>query len=276
MIILKSTDSLQVLLAGAVAANQAVLFAAFVDINAATFAATAAGNSNGLTTSTTAVSWIASPAAGNVRQAKYLSLYNADTAAITVTVRINDGTNMRTLLKVPLAAGDRLEYTDGRGFNVTTASGTSSSVGMTNPMSAAGDLIVGGTGGLASRLALGTVGQILRSMGSGVAAWFGGVTALTDAATITVDASLSDNFRVTLGGNRTLANPTNLSDGQVLNFRILQDATGSRTLAYGSKYKFPGGTAPVLTTTASAKDFMSCEYDATDDTLYCVLNKDFK
>lgn len=102
------------------------------------------------------------------------------------------------------------------------------------------------------------------------------VQVLTDGATINVDASLGDNCRVTLGGNRTLANPTNLIDGQVLNFRIIQDGTGSRTLAYGSNYKFPGGTAPVLTTTANAKDFMSCQWDATGGTLFCVMSKDMK
>ena len=101
------------------------------------------------------------------------------------------------------------------------------------------------------------------------------VQALTDAATITVDAALANNFRVTLAGNRTLANPTNLISGQVINFRIKQDATGSRTLAYGTKYLFPGGTDPVLSTAANALDFMSCQYDATDDTLVCVMSKAF-
>ena len=102
-----------------------------------------------------------------------------------------------------------------------------------------------------------------------------GVITLTDAATIAVDARLGDCFRVTLGGNRTLGNPTNMIGGKVYNFRIIQDGTGSRTLAYGSKYKFAGGTAPVLSTAASSKDFMSCEYDATDDTLYCSMLKAF-
>jgi hypothetical protein len=95
-------------------------------------------------------------------------------------------------------------------------------------------------------------------------------SALTDGATISVDASLSNNFKVTLEGNRTLANPTNLSDGMVLNFRIKQDATGTRTLAYGSKYKWPGGTAFVLSTAAGAVDMISCYYDSTDDVLECV------
>lgn len=100
--------------------------------------------------------------------------------------------------------------------------------------------------------------------------WF--VYVLTDGATINVPARLSDSFRVTLGGNRTLANPTGLYDGQVFNVRIIQDGTGNRTLAYGSKYKFPGG-APTLSTAAGAKDFLSCQYDTADDTLFCSLIK---
>jgi len=101
--------------------------------------------------------------------------------------------------------------------------------------------------------------------------WF--VYVLADGATINVPADITDSFRVTLGGNRTLANPTGLYDGQVINIRIIQDGTGSRTLAYGSKYKFPGA-APTLSTAAGAKDFMSAQYDATDDTLFCSLIKD--
>lgn len=100
------------------------------------------------------------------------------------------------------------------------------------------------------------------------------VVSLTDGATINVDASLANNFRVTLGGSRTLANPTGLIDGQVFNIRIKQDGTGSRTLTLGSKYKTPGASF-VLSTAAGSLDFMSCQYDATDDTLVCVLNKAF-
>ena len=80
---------------------------------------------------------------------------------------------------------------------------------------------------------------------------------LTDAATIAVDLSLSNNFEVTLAGNRTLGAPTNVVAGQSGVIRVIQDATGSRTLAYNSVYKFPGGTAPTLTTTASAVDLLA-------------------
>lgn len=89
------------------------------------------------------------------------------------------------------------------------------------------------------------------------AAQRGAITALTDGATITPDFSLANNFSVTLGGSRTLANPTNLTAGQSGVIVITQDGTGSRTLAYGSYFKFAAGTAPTLTTTASAVDVLA-------------------
>jgi hypothetical protein len=93
------------------------------------------------------------------------------------------------------------------------------------------------------------------------AAQRGTVSALTDGATITPDFALANNFSVTLGGSRTLANPTNLTTGQSGVIRIAQDGTGSRTLAYGSYWKFPGGTAPTLTTAASSIDILAYYVD---------------
>jgi len=80
------------------------------------------------------------------------------------------------------------------------------------------------------------------------------VATLTDGATITPDFGANQNFTVTLEGNRTLANPTNKVVGQTGSIFIVQDGTGSRTLSYGTDYEFAGGTAPTLTTTASAVD----------------------
>jgi len=82
----------------------------------------------------------------------------------------------------------------------------------------------------------------------------GAIVTLTDGATITPDFADANNYTVTLGGNRTLANPTNLTAGQSGSIFVVQDATGSRTLAYGSYWDFSGGTAPTLTTTANAID----------------------
>ena len=89
----------------------------------------------------------------------------------------------------------------------------------------------------------------------------GAYVTLTDAATIATDLSLGNQFQVTLGGNRTLGAPTNVVAGQSGVIRVVQDGTGSRTLAYNSVFKFPGGTAPTLTTTANAVDLLAyhCE-----------------
>lgn len=85
----------------------------------------------------------------------------------------------------------------------------------------------------------------------------GAITALTDGATITPDFAVANNFSVILGGNRTLANPTNLTAGASGCIWITQDGTGSRTLAFGSQFDFTGGTAPTLTTTAAAVDCLA-------------------
>lgn len=85
----------------------------------------------------------------------------------------------------------------------------------------------------------------------------GAVVVLTDGATITPDFAASNNFSVTLGGNRTLSNPSNLTAGQSGIIVITQDGTGSRTLAYGSNWKFANGAAPTLTTTANAVDVLA-------------------
>lgn len=84
----------------------------------------------------------------------------------------------------------------------------------------------------------------------------GAIVALSDAATIATDMTTGINFSVTLGGNRTLGAPTNTQDGRSGCYFFTQDGTGSRTLAYNSVWKFSGGTAPTLTTTASAVDML--------------------
>lgn len=95
--------------------------------------------------------------------------------------------------------------------------------------------------------------------------------ALTDAATIAVDASQGTHFRVTLGGNRTLGAPSNPTDGQKILVEVKQDATGSRTLAYNAVYRFGADVPqPTLTTTASKKDFLGFVYHSSDAKWDCI------
>jgi hypothetical protein len=71
---------------------------------------------------------------------------------------------------------------------------------------------------------------------------------LTDAATIALDLSLSNNFNLTLGGNRTLGFPTNIVAGQSGAINVRQDSAGSRTLGFAWCYVSPGSGLPVLNT----------------------------
>jgi hypothetical protein len=106
------------------------------------------------------------------------------------------------------------------------------------------------------------------------AAQRGAISALTDGATITPDFAVANNFSVTLGGNRTLANPSNLTAGQSGSIFITQDGTGSRTLAYGSQYDFIGGTAPTLSTAAAAVDRIDYVVRTTGS-IHCVFTANY-
>ena len=102
----------------------------------------------------------------------------------------------------------------------------------------------------------------------------GEITTLTDGATITPDMADSNNFTVTLGGNRTLANPSNLTAGQSGSIFIVQDGTGSRTLAYGSQFDFIGGTAPTLSTAANSVDRIDYVVRTTGS-IHCVFTANY-
>ena len=95
-----------------------------------------------------------------------------------------------------------------------------------------------------------TLGKRIRVDGAAIA----DIVSLTDGANISVDFNAGQNFAVQLAGNRTLDNPTNCVPGQTGSIFVIQDGTGSRTLSFGTNYKFPGGTAPTLSTGASACD----------------------
>jgi len=69
-----------------------------------------------------------------------------------------------------------------------------------------------------------------------------------------LDLNRNANFELTLSGNITLANPAELTAGTTGSIFVVQDGTGSRTVAYGSVWDFAAGTAPTMTTTASAVD----------------------
>lgn len=115
MIILsQTTDKIQVVLAGAVATNQLQCIASWRDITAApTYVA---GRSVANTNNSTDVDLIASPAATTQRVIDFISVYNADTASATVTIKYNANATIYTLWSGALATGARMEYENGKGF----------------------------------------------------------------------------------------------------------------------------------------------------------------
>lgn len=138
-----------------------------------------------------------------------------------------------------------------------------------NPHSVTASQVGLGTTDAASFGSVSTTGNIVAG---GQA--YSATNTLTDATTITPDFDAGNVQTVTLAGNRTLANPSNLKDGATYIVIVKQDATGSRTLSYGTAYKWPGGSPPVLTTTASAVDILTFVSDGT--VLYGVVQGDFR
>ena len=74
------------------------------------------------------------------------------------------------------------------------------------------------------------------------------------AANVTIDLANTNVFNLTLGTNSNLNRSSYITVGQAGTIFVSQDGTGSRTLSYSSVWDFVGGTAPTLTTTASAVD----------------------
>lgn len=86
-------------------------------------------------------------------------------------------------------------------------------------------------------------------------------TALTYAAALTVDAALSNFFKVgNLTGNVTSLSISNASEGQFITIRFKQDATGGRTVAVPAGAKVDGSIA----TGAGRTSYLNLTYNATD------------
>jgi hypothetical protein len=86
--------------------------------------------------------------------------------------------------------------------------------------------------------------------------------ALTDAATVAVDFSISNNHKVTFAGSRTFTF-SNPQEGEIYCIKITQDATGSRLATWPATVKWAGGSAPTLTTTAAKTDIVYLMFDGT-------------
>lgn len=85
---------------------------------------------------------------------------------------------------------------------------------------------------------------------------------LTDGGTIYWDVSQGSVATVTLGGNRTMAAPTNLKIGTYI-LHVYQDGSGNRNISWDSIFKWPAGVVPALSTAAGRHDMFSFVSDGT-------------
>jgi hypothetical protein len=120
IILTNTTDKIQVKLGGTVSANQAVCYASFRDTTTTTISASRGIT---LTNNTTAVDLVAAPGASTQRIVDYISIHNADTASVTVTINFFDNTSLYTLITATLGAGEKLEYQEGAGFKIISTTG---------------------------------------------------------------------------------------------------------------------------------------------------------
>jgi hypothetical protein len=89
------------------------------------------------------------------------------------------------------------------------------------------------------------------------------VVNLTDAATIAVDASLGNDFRVTIGGNRTMGTPAKAANGQQIILQVTQGSGAPFTLNWSNGYEFSAELPqPSLSTAAGQTDLLGFIYNA--------------
>jgi hypothetical protein len=94
------------------------------------------------------------------------------------------------------------------------------------------------------------------------------VQTLTDGANIDWDLNAGGQAKITLGGNRTLNNPSNMVAGAVYSLRVIQDGTGTRLITWGNAYLFPGAVKPALTAAPNTTDVMIFLCDGTS--MFCI------
>jgi hypothetical protein len=120
MILDAATKKLEILLGGAVTANQLPFQCEWVDVTTTT----STPGTNGLVTNgATPVDLVPVPGASTQRIVNGINIYNADTAPATVTVRFNDNATLRTLKVVTLAVGDTLAWSLADLWEVVDSSG---------------------------------------------------------------------------------------------------------------------------------------------------------
>lgn len=204
------------------------------------------------------------------------SINNRTTAITSINTVVNA---VSVLTSVNSAAITSINTILGDGSNFATSAelatvSSALATSIANHLPLAGGTLTGtvsGTDFYVSAVAIGVDALLGKDLRIGTAA-VADIVSLTDAASIAIDFNTGQNFAITLAGNRTLENPTNCVAGQVGSIFIVQDGTGTRTLAYGSSWDFPDGTAPVISTSINSVDRLDYIVHTSTD-VHAVITK---
>jgi len=186
-----------------------------------------------------------------------------ENTGLTLSSGVLSGTDATTGVKGVVQVGDNIDVTSGV---ISVPEATNTTYGVVRSGDTSRLTITAGEIDLASTVV------VTNEANTFTKAQAVSPTTLTSGASVSVDASTSNVFKLTLAHNATLANPTNLTAGQTMMFVFTQGA-GPYTLAFGSAYKFRAGQTPAISTGSGDVDLMTCISDGTN--VFCSYNKDF-
>ena len=284
MLVLDTTSkTITVAMSGAAATTNPSFVTAYSDDNGTTFVE---GSSDGILNGTTQVTMVAAPAASTRRLIKSLFIENNDTAPVTIIVTLNNSGTLRNIQKVTLAVGDNWS-TDGvidsngnfKQLGASGYSGYSGFSGFSGISGFSGTNGASGFSGISGYSGFSGSGVSGYSGFSGISGYSGTIGSTTGSGSVVLQTTPSITTPVITGytetapsiANSSTAVTLSLSSGTVLSYtltgnctftmptatsgtsfivKLVQDGTGSRTATF-TGVKWPGGTAPTITTTAT-------------------------
>jgi hypothetical protein len=202
-----TTQSLEIVLAGAVTSAECRATACFREIAAAPAEYTPT-TTTVPTAGAAAVTLVAAPVAGKQRVVDLVTVTNTDTAAVTLTVQVDVSGTKSILWKGALLVGEAISYLEGAGWQKLDADGVPSSV-------IAGTVDVVATGELIEQLSAMRImlqsltrtvgmampdasGRLLVNVATGSVTVAGSLTTVSTVTTVTTVATLTN--QTNMGG----------------------------------------------------------------------------
>ena len=261
MILDATTKSLEVDLNGAVSTNQLPFVVDYCELTNGTQDLVGSHSYDGATNSTTAVTILAAPGANLTRVIKKFSIYNADTAAVLLWIQLNNNATLREIIKVTMAVGDTLAYTENGEWKLTDSSGQTKLV-MPGYLALSGGTLTGGLTGttltLSGALTYGGVTLAAAVTGTGNMALSADPTftgtvnaaALTLSSTLTLSGTAAN---IALGSNYISYGGTDAG----LSFDASNNATFSANLKVVTTLALGGSTPNAAIGIYAAADYLS-------------------